>query len=374
MRIALVTGEFPPKWGGIGSHCYNLVNKLSELGCEIHVITRRIKGVVPPLNSNIHLHSLRYLPLPVLFTKSIGENALRYFLEELDVDILHLQYQMISIPGRFFKLVEEPVVSTFHGSWKGEGEALRYASIEELNINDLAVKYLSRFFQKYELIGMRNSDVRITVSRFSASELVSYSREFSIDDFHIIPNGVDTSLFTPQNKVGETSSVRILYVGRFAGRKGVYDLLEAFKILNSRYKGLELHLVGRGKLDVDMRNVFIHANLPFKDLVRMYASCDIFVLPSYYEAQGIVLLEAMSSGLPCVATNVGGVPETVVDGETGLLVEPRNPKALADSLGLLIVDETLRRKLGEAGRKRMIERYDWSIIARETKKIYESML
>lgn len=373
MKIALITGEFPPKWGGIGSHCYNLANTLADFGHEIHVVTRKIRGDNPLLNKNIFLHLVKYIPLPVIFTKSTGENCIKYFIKNIEADVVHLQYQMISVPEKYFKKIEKPTVSTFHGSWKGEREALKHASLKEMNINDFAVKYISSYFQKYELIGIENSDEKISITNFSVNELCSYTKGISADDFHVIPNGVDTDTFSPGNREIDGDKIKILFVGRFAGRKGIYDLLKAFEIVNERRKDVELYLVGRGSLDIKMKNVRIFEGIPVKDLVTMYANSDIFVLPSYYEAQGIVLLEAMASGLPCVATNVGGIPETVIDGSNGILVEPRNPQKLAEALLMLIEDEKLRRKYGEEGRKRAVEHYDWKIIAKRTEKIYSNL-
>ena len=119
-----------------------------------------------------------------------------------------------------------------------------------------------------------------------------------------------------------------------------------------------------------MDGVTIKENVPFDELIKIYANADIFVLPSYYEAQGIVLLEAMASGLPCVATNIGGIPETVIDGKNGILVEPRNPMKLAQAILTLAEDEDLRLKYGRMGRKRVVEEYDWRKIASKTEKVY----
>jgi glycosyltransferase involved in cell wall biosynthesis len=375
MKIGFITGEFPPKWGGIGSHCFNLANKLAERGHLIHLITRKIHGSLPKLHDNIHIHLVNYLPIPVFFTKSVGENCINYLIKkQIDVDLVHLQYQMISVSKSLFKKIKHPIVSTFHGSWLGERKSLEYSQFKDMNINDFAVRYISKYFQIYEEIGFRNSHERITISNASASELSSYSDDISLKDFRIIPNGVDTETFYPRISQRKDNEIRLLFVGRFAARKGIYDLLKAFKIITQKRDDVKLYLVGRGKLDTDIKNVKILSNLSFDKLVETYSNSDIFVLPSYYEGQGIVLLEAMSSGLPCIATNVGGAPETVIDGENGKIIEPKDHELLAKSLLKLIEDEGLRRKYGEEGRKIALEKYDWKLIAKKTENVYKTLL
>lgn len=373
MDIALVTGEFPPKWGGIGSHCFNLTKKLAKKH-TIHIITRKLRGGSIQVDSNIYLHNVRYLPLPVAFTKSVGKNCINYLLKNLSVDLIHLQYQMISVPTKYFKRIETPIVSTFHGSWKGEQESLKNASIRNLNVNDIAVKYISHFYRKYETIGFDNSMERITVSNHSAEELSSYRDDISTKDFNIIPNGVDTKTFSPDNRDIDNKKIRLLFVGRFAARKGIFDLLDVFKKISKKRDDVELYLIGRGKLNVKIKNVTILSGLPFDRLVQEYANADIFVLPSYYEGQGIVLLEAMASGLPCISTEVGGVPETVINKKNGILLKPGDKATLEKTLLDLVEDEQLRKKYGNNGRKRMIKHYDWDIIAKKTERVYGKVI
>ena len=109
-------------------------------------------------------------------------------------------------------------------------------------------------------------------------------------------------------------------------------------------------------------------------LLSAYPACDVFVLPSEYEAFGLVLLEAMSCEKPCVATNVGGVPEVVEDGKTGLLVEYGNPVALASAIIKLLGDEEKRRSMGMAGRKRVIENFTWPKIVDKIEGVYRELV
>ena len=107
------------------------------------------------------------------------------------------------------------------------------------------------------------------------------------------------------------------------------------------------------------------------DVVQLYSHATCFACPSVYEPFGIINLEAMACGTPVVASAVGGIPEVVVDGETGLLVPPGNPALLAAALGRVLADTGFGASLGSAGRRRVEERFSWERIAERTLAVYE---
>lgn len=109
-------------------------------------------------------------------------------------------------------------------------------------------------------------------------------------------------------------------------------------------------------------------------LLEYYQNATIYVLPSYYEGLPTTLLEAMSCGIPSIATDVEGSSELISDGETGLLVPPRNPKRLAEAILRLLEAEELRQKLGDNARKHIVNNYDWEIITDSVEKVYEKCI
>jgi len=112
-----------------------------------------------------------------------------------------------------------------------------------------------------------------------------------------------------------------------------------------------------------------------KELARLYSTAEIAVSPSLYEGFGLPAAEAMSSGLPIIATRAGALPEVVgKDGETGILVPPAEPDALAAAIKRLLDDEPLRKRLGEAGRKRVQSNFSWEQAAKKTVQVYEELL
>lgn len=153
--------------------------------------------------------------------------------------------------------------------------------------------------------------------------------------------------------------IDIVYVGRLEREKGIMEALEAFQNLTDY--PVVLNIAGTGKLNKDIQqwiqgkeisNVCLLGQV--KDVYGLLQNCDIFVLPTYYEAISLSILEAMACGLPVVASRVGGIPEVVKDGVTGFLVTPKDVSQLRKRLERLIEDEKLRAEMGQEGRERVM--------------------
>jgi starch synthase len=119
---------------------------------------------------------------------------------------------------------------------------------------------------------------------------------------------------------------------------------------------------------------WINAMVPVEDVVQLYSHASLFVCPSVYEPFGLINLEAMACGTPVVATRVGGIPEVVLDGETGQLVPPRDPAALADAVRRLLADPGRAAEFGAAGRRRVEARFSWDRIAERTLEVYREAI
>jgi len=124
------------------------------------------------------------------------------------------------------------------------------------------------------------------------------------------------------------------------------------------------------RLRVD-KNIIFLGKVSDEDLPKIYNMSEFLVLPSLLEGFGVVLLEAMACAKPCIATNVGAIPEIVEDGKTGLLVPPADSSALCEAMNKLLTDRKLSRELGENGRKKVEEIYSWEIIAKQTFAVYK---
>ena len=205
-------------------------------------------------------------------------------------------------------------------------------------------------------------------------------RQSLVDDYGlhesrvcVLPPGVDTDVWHPVFRDPERP-VRVLFVGGDLRRKGGLALLEAWRWLRSESDlagrpptHMELHLVTRSDVpgECDDWGVRVHRGLKpnSAELVALFQRCDLFVLPSDAEAFGIAAVEASAVGLPVVATDVGGLADVVVDGETGYLIQAGDLRALQDRLRRLIADAALRERMGQAARMRALEHFDCAVNA-----------
>lgn len=208
------------------------------------------------------------------------------------------------------------------------------------------------------------------------------AKKYGAKKITTIPFLIDINPFLAEGKK-KTKKPIILYVGQIKKMKGIDILIEAFRLLKTEnflakllivgsptnpkdelyYK--EIKLLSRG-LDVEFLGWFPHEKLP-----EIYQQADIFVLPSYSEALGVVIMEAMASGLPVIATETSGGKELIDDGKTGFLVSIGNPIAIKEKIKILLEKPGLRESMGSAGRKKIKELM--KRVKKDTKKFWESL-
>ena len=208
----------------------------------------------------------------------------------------------------------------------------------------------------------------------------------------VIYNGVNLERFSPlvekdllrrQLILKDKSGYIVSYIGQLISEKGVLVFLDAAKILLRKHKDIVFPIVGSGPqmnlLQDSAKELGMEQNILFlgnrDDVEVILGASDILVCPSVWdEAFGLVIAEAMASGVPVVASNVGGIPEVIANFETGILVSPNNSKELAKTIDELLVDEKTRKNFGVAGRKRAEEYFTIGKMAGETTKLYQELL
>jgi len=200
----------------------------------------------------------------------------------------------------------------------------------------------------------------------------------------IIPYGIDLKIFSPDRR---PRGGRDLTIGAIRHLKSVYGLdylLRAMPMVLAQHPGTRLLLVGDGpqrsylqgltqSLGIPNSVQFV-GNVPHQRVPSYLARIDIFVMPSISESFGVAALEASAMGIPVVASNVGGIPDAVVDGKTGFLVPPKRPAAIAAAIIELIERPDLRLSMGQAGRKFVAENYEWNENATRMEKLYGSIV
>ncbi len=209
-------------------------------------------------------------------------------------------------------------------------------------------------------------------------------------DVEVIPNGVDTDTFFPHEKDYElTKRLGILpeekvvvSAGRLVGWKGLQYMLSAIPSIKKTIKGIKYLVIGEGAYKKEMviiadslrvrDDVIFTGEVRHVDLPRYLSLADIFIQPSIGdEAFGITMIEAMSCGIPVIGTDIGGIPEIIVDGETGYLIPPRNSNAIAETLVKLLMDNKLKEEVGRRSRERVMEKFTWKKNAERHLEIFQ---
>jgi len=391
MHIAMISGEYPPRWGGMGSTVYHLSSKLAAMGHTITVITRSSKGT-PPHLGGVRVIQVPWLKIPLEFTRSYGKAALRELARlhaDEPVDVVHLHCPMASWSTKQFERCRReiaPVVSSMHGTWLGERDGLTLAAkfgepAVWANPNDIAIRFMAGRYARFEKSAIQNSAVIVPNSRATKLDLESRYDAPSDWDCEVIHWGVDTGMFVPTHSDSEedthkkkeirskyglgSDTLLLLAVGRLAARKGHGLLLRAFA-MSAESTDSHLVIIGRGSLRSKLNRmssklgisdrVSIESGMGFEEISEMYRSSDLVIYPSYYEGQGLIPLEAMSSGTPVVTVDHGPLPE-MVDDSVGALFELGSAESLSEAINSELSSTNGLLEKGAEGRKRVLDRF-----------------
>ncbi len=372
LKIALVSDWYYPKLGGVAVHIHDLALNLRRLGHEVDIITNNL----PTGRENeLREAEVGLVKVPGHVVKDVGVNAtvlshnariLEPYLR--DYDVVHGQHAFTPLALKAVSLARK----------LGQASIITTHSIDLENTQYLrAVARVTFPYFKYYLM---NPHRIIAVSK--ASKL--FIKKFTDVPVDVVYNGINTSMFHDgwnkdelREELGLGDGPLILYVGRLEPRKGVNVLVSAMRWIDGT-----LLVVGNGNMLPLLRSeakmlgvserVRFMGTVEYGLLPRIYGASDVFVLPSLSEAFGIVLLEAMSSGVPTVGTTVGGIPE-IID-RCGLLVPPGDARKLAEAVNMILDNKSLAKKLGRLGRERVEEIYSWNVIVRRTVSIYKEVL
>jgi phosphatidylinositol alpha-mannosyltransferase len=362
MKIGLVTPYVYPLPGGVNQHVRSLYEHLRLRGHDVRILTsshglqrasegdviRIGKGFSVPANGSVGTVTLspRYL------------SQARAVLERERFDLLHFHEPFVPFLSPVLLELSDAVnIATFHA----------YGGFS------LSYEFGSRFMGRYaaRLHG------RIAVSA-AARHFID---RFFPGDYKVIPNGVDVDRFRRAVPIArwEDGTRNILFVGRLEPRKGLLELLKAYRILRSTGCRCRLLVVGGGPQEREARRYVLTRRLPGveflgrvpdDEIAALYRTADVFVSPATgRESFGIVLLEAMAAGTPVVCSDIHGYKGVVRRGREGLLVPPRNPKALAAAVLQLFSDPVLAARMAAAGRERA-ESYSWERVTAKVEEYY----
>ncbi len=389
MKICMVSSEYPPKWGGVGVVAYYLSTWMARRGHEVHVVTREQSIGYRSSHENIHIHPVKWLRAPMLFTVSFGRRAVDWILSSgNDFDIVHVHSNMALLPRSCYDRLKVPVVSTMHGTWKGERStiSLKDVSFSLSGINDLSILYLGPFMDRFEDHAIRYSNGVITISRSECRALAERGVENRYGRRIHLPDGIDTVEFNPDNfdaalkeryGIPESHST-VVSVGRWAARKGIRELLEVFRIMHGRNVDISFFLIGWGPMEGEIRRkisayglgevVHLLKSPDHDEMKKVVATADLAMFHSYWEGYGLTFGEALASGTPCVLTDVGGASEMCVEG-TGKLVKVGDVEGQAAAALELLAREDLK-EWGLRGRRHIEEYCSIERISELTEEFY----
>jgi starch synthase len=388
VKVGLLTREFPPDvYGGAGVHVEFLARELRALAdVRVHCwISQKATDDEPGVQ--------RHAPAEAL---ADANEALRSLSVDLsmaaavaDRDLVHSHTWYANMGGHLAKLLHGvPHVMTAHSL-----EPLRPWKAEQLGGGYALSSWAER-------TAIEAADAVIAVSHGMREDILDCYPALDPARVHVVHNGIDTVLYRPTP--GADALARhgidpdrpyVLFVGRITRQKGVPHLLRAARSLSpSAQLVLCAGAPDTPAIDQEFRELvdalrelrdgvfWIPEMLPRPEVVQLLSQAAVFVCPSVYEPLGIVNLEAMACGTPVVASAVGGIPEVVRDGVTGLLVpyDEKDPAAfeaaLAEALNSVIADPAAAARMGEAGRERTVREFGWDAIARQTVAVYDGIL
>lgn len=370
MKIALVSPYDYPYPGGVQQHIRHLSLQFRRLGHEVRIIAPSSESPAALAAQDVYkVGNVVQIPANesvARITLSLRlSGRVKAILEREQFDVVHLHEPLaLALPLTVLRHSESVNIGTFH-HYGSRGLTYFYGR-----------PILKRFFNRL--------DGRIAVSR-PALEFIS---TYFPGDYVVIPNGIDVDEFSPD--VPPIAELRdgaptILFVGRLEKRKGFKYLIQAFPFVRREFPDARLVIVGsysrkqasryeRFVRSYHLGEVRFVGYVSAADLPRYYRSCDLFCAPSIGgESFGIILLEALASGCPIVASDIPGYRGVLQSGVHGLLVPPKDARALADAIIAVLADGRRRAEMSAAGRCHA-EEYAWPKIAARVLEYYDAVL
>jgi starch synthase len=374
VRVALLTREYPPEvYGGAGVH--------------VEYLARALSGLV---DLSVHCQGApRDTAVAHQAWAGLQDAALRVFSADLSMadavagaDLVHSHTWYANLAGHLASLLHGiPHVATVHSleplrPWKAEQLGGGYA--------------LSSWAERASLTA---ATAVVAVSEGMRSDVLSVYPEISPERVRVIHNGIDAAEYAPDPRTDalkrhgvDPTRPYVIFVGRITRQKGLPVLLRAAAGLDPSAQlvlcagaadtprlGAEVASLVAGLQASRSGVIWIPEMLPKAEVIQLLTHALVFVCPSVYEPLGIVNLEAMACATAVVASRVGGIPEVVSGGETGLLVPPDDPASLADALNMLLRDPGRADAMGLAGRERAVAEFSWDTVAARTAALYAEL-
>ncbi len=397
MKVAVLTREYPPEvYGGAGVHVEHLAAQLALVeGVDVGVHCFGAPRA-DPLVAGAHEPWSVLADAPGAGTLGVLSADLAMAGALGDTDVVHSHTWYANFGGHLAKLLYgKPHVVTTHSL-----EPLRPWKAEQLGGGYEVSSFCER-------TAIEAADAVVAVSRAMGDDVQRVYPAVDPSRIHVIHNGIDAETYRPDlgtewlDRYGvDPDRPTVVFVGRITRQKGIVHLLDAAALLDPSSQlvlcagapdtpeiGAEVRARVEALQAARPHVLWLDGMVPRAAVIQLVSHADVFVCPSIYEPFGLINLEAMACETAVVASAVGGIPEIVVDGETGSLVDfepgrdaigsPADPggfaAALAQRIDQLLADPATARRWGQAGRARVLEHFTWPAIARRTAELYRSL-
>ncbi|GAB5894991.1 putative transferase [Mycolicibacterium mageritense DSM 44476 = CIP 104973] len=389
MKILMVSWEYPPVVvGGLGRHVHHLATALAAAGHEVVVLSRRPADTDPSthpstdeISEGVRVvaaaqdpHEFAFGSDMMAWILAMGHAMMRAGLAVRDElgerwvpDLVHAHDWLVAHPAiALAEFFDVPLVSTIHATEAGRHSGWVSGPI-------------SRQVHAIESWLVHESDSLITCSASMSDEITELFGP-ALAETHVIRNGIDAALWPFAPRQPRQGPPQLLYVGRLEYEKGIQEAIAALPRIRRAHPGTTLTIAGDGTqqewlIEQARKHKVLKATrfvgrLGHDDLVRALHTADAAVLPSHYEPFGIVALEAAATGTPLVTSNVGGLGEAVINGQTGMSFAPRDVAGLAAAVRAVLDDPDAAARRAVAARERLTSDFDWNTVAAETAQVY----
>lgn len=380
MNILVVNYEYPPVGGGGGSCCKEIVELLAQRGHQVNVFTAGYKQFKKSesvhANLTIHkiksnrksMHEVGFMGLASFLVR--GSLRIGRFIKKNKFDIIHYHFSVPTGLLTFFHTKKIPYIVTLHG-----------IDVPAFHEDEFpAFQKLTKPFNK-KIIKRATAVVAVSENLKQKAE-----ESFPGKAIDVIYHGVDIKKFKRLSFEKKDNTIRFICVSRLVKFKRIDLLIKAFQICVEKNpeKQMELVIVGTGYLESELKALALETGvsdkiifkgfIPNEEIFQILNEADIFVLPSVHDSFGIVFLEAMACGLPCIGARSAGVPEVIREGKTGLLAEPESVESLADCMWKLADNDKVRNAMGEESFQLIQNCYTWNNIVTQYENLFESVL
>ncbi|CAK7071236.1 MAG: D-inositol-3-phosphate glycosyltransferase [Desulfovibrio sp.] len=396
LRVCLISQDYLPKPnGGIGVWVGTLARQLAALGNEVTVITRTEGEPSIDFEENVWVHRIKqsYLPkrpyvAPEKLPQIIYDWSASAYAELLQVALMR-GVDVVSAPiwdveGIVAHCSETfPVILSLHTSY---GLALP-SKPQWIEMPGYLEEHVQPVIEAEKLL-LQKAPLILANSHAIIEDLEQcHAMKLDTSRVTLVPHGVEDIDHSQCPTFEKKDTVTVLFVGRFEERKGIDTLLQVIPEIASARPNVRFALVGDNTIGPWWKDfskkyaetpwfsrLYVPGFVDQEELRALYRDCDIFIAPSRYESFGLIYLEAMRWGKPCIGTHVGGIPEVVADNENGILVAPDSPQELCAALEKLIGDQRLRESMGVTSREIFLRNFTCESMALKVEKEISAFL